>query len=82
MFKFFTIFFTLLFIIFAGCSTKSSDSLSQEKPNELVQKPQEFEREKIIEDFELISNNINSQFIEIGRKGFNKTLSDSFTSAI
>ena len=30
----------------------------------------------IIEDFELISNNVNSQFIEIRRKGFNKSLSD------
>ena len=30
----------------------------------------------IIEDFELISNNVNSQFIEIRRKGFKKSLSD------
>ena len=30
----------------------------------------------VIEDFELISNNVNSQFIEIRRKGFNKSLSD------
>ena len=35
-----------------------------------------WDEKSIIEDFELISNNINSQFIEIGRKGFNKTLSD------
>ena len=35
-----------------------------------------WDQNSIIEDFELISNNINSQFIEIGRKGFNKTLSD------
>ena len=35
-----------------------------------------WDEKSIIEDFELISNNINSQFIEIRRKGFNKTLSD------
>jgi len=35
-----------------------------------------WDENSIIEDFELISNNINSQFIEIRRKGFNKTLSD------
>lgn len=35
-----------------------------------------WDENSIIEDFELISNNINSQFIEIRRKGFNKSLSD------
>ena len=35
-----------------------------------------WDENSIIEDFELISNNVNSQFIEIRRKGFNKTLSD------
>ena len=35
-----------------------------------------WDQNSIIEDFELISNNVNSQFIEIRRKGFNKTLSD------
>ena len=45
MFKFFIIFFALLFIIFTGCSTKSSDSLSEEKQQEL-------EQEKITEDLE------------------------------
>ena len=30
----------------------------------------------VIDDFELISNNINLEFIEIGRKGYKKTLSD------
>ena len=30
----------------------------------------------VIDDFELISNNISSEFIEIGRKGYKKTLSD------
>ena len=30
----------------------------------------------VVEDFELISNNFSSQFIEIGRKGYKKTLSD------
>ena len=35
-----------------------------------------WDEKSIIEDFELISNNINSQFIEIRRKGFNKSLSD------
>lgn len=35
-----------------------------------------WDEKSIIEDFELISNNVNSQFIEIRRKGFNKTLSD------
>ena len=35
-----------------------------------------WDEKSIIEDFELISNNINSQFIEIRRKGFKKTLSD------
>ena len=43
MFKFFIIFFALLFIIFTGCSTKSSDSLSEEKQQEL-------EQEKITEN--------------------------------
>ena len=45
MFKYFIIFFALLFIIFTGCSTKSSDSLSEEKQQEL-------EQEKITEDLE------------------------------
>ena len=35
-----------------------------------------WDEKSIIEDFELISNNVNSQFIEIRRKGFNKSLSD------
>ena len=35
-----------------------------------------WDENSIIEDFELISNNVNSQFIEIRRKGFNKSLSD------
>lgn len=35
-----------------------------------------WDQNSIIEDFELISNNVNSQFIEIRRKGFNKSLSD------
>ena len=35
-----------------------------------------WDENSIIEDFELISNNINSQFIEIRRKGFKKSLSD------
>ncbi len=43
MFKFFIIFFALLSIIFTGCSTKSSDSLSEEKQQVL-------EQEKITED--------------------------------
>ncbi|MCS5547172.1 MAG: LytR family transcriptional regulator, partial [SAR324 cluster bacterium] len=43
MFKFFIIFFALLLI--TGCSTKSSDSLSEEKQQEL-------EQEKITEDLE------------------------------
>ena len=30
----------------------------------------------VIKDFELISNNFSSEFIEIGRKGYKKTLSD------
>ena len=30
----------------------------------------------VIEDFELISKNLNLEFIEIGRKGYKKTLSD------
>lgn len=30
----------------------------------------------VVDDFELISNNINLEFIEIGRKGYKKTLSD------
>ena len=30
----------------------------------------------VINDFELISKNINLEFIEIGRKGYKKTLSD------
>tara|TARA_Y100000814_G_scaffold137466_1_gene99698 strand:- start:5 stop:406 length:402 start_codon:yes stop_codon:yes gene_type:complete len=30
----------------------------------------------VIDDFELISNNQNLEFIEIGRKGYKKTLSD------
>ena len=30
----------------------------------------------VIDDFELISNNLNLEFIEIGRKGYKKTLSD------
>ena len=35
-----------------------------------------WDENSIIVDFELISNNVNSQFIEIRRKGFNKSLSD------
>jgi len=35
-----------------------------------------WDEKSIIEDFELISNNVNSQFIEIRRKGFKKSLSD------
>ena len=35
-----------------------------------------WDENSIIEDFELISNNVNSQFIEIRRKGFKKSLSD------
>ena len=30
----------------------------------------------VVDDFELISNNLNLKFIEIGRKGYKKTLSD------
>ena len=30
----------------------------------------------VIDDFELISKNLNLEFIEIGRKGYKKTLSD------
>ena len=30
----------------------------------------------VVDDFELISNNFNLEFIEIGRKGYKKTLSD------
>ena len=30
----------------------------------------------VIDDFELISKNLNFEFIEIGRKGYKKTLSD------
>ena len=33
-------------------------------------------KKSVVNDFELISNNINSHFIEIGRKGYKKTLSD------
>ena len=36
-----------------------------------------WDENSIIEDFELISNNVNSQFIEIRRKGFKKSLSCS-----
>ena len=32
-------------------------------------------KKSVINDFELISGNINREFIEIGRKGYNKTLS-------
>ena len=31
-------------------------------------------KKSVINDFELISGNINREFIEIGRKGYNKTL--------
>ena len=33
-------------------------------------------KKSVVDDFELISNNINLEFIEIGRKGYKKTLSD------
>ena len=33
-------------------------------------------KKSVVNDFELISNNINFHFIEIGRKGYKKTLSD------
>ena len=33
-------------------------------------------KKSVIDDFELISNNINLEFIEIGRKGYKKTLLD------
>ena len=33
-------------------------------------------KKSVIDDFELISNNINLEFIEIVRKGYKKTLSD------
>jgi len=33
-------------------------------------------KKSVVNDFELISNKINSHFIEIGRKGYKKTLSD------
>ena len=37
MFKYFIIFFALLFLIFTGCSTKNSDSLIEEKQQDLEQ---------------------------------------------
>tara|TARA_B100000212_G_C27207472_1_gene461469 strand:- start:190 stop:597 length:408 start_codon:yes stop_codon:yes gene_type:complete len=33
-------------------------------------------KKSVVDDFELISNNFNLEFIEIGRKGYKKTLSD------
>ena len=33
-------------------------------------------KKSVVDDFELISNNINLEFIEIGRKGYKKTLLD------
>ena len=33
-------------------------------------------KKSVVDDFELISNNFNLEFIEIGRKGYKKTLTD------
>jgi len=47
MFKYFIISLVLLLIIFSGCSTTSPDSLIEEERENLKQKQQDFEREKI-----------------------------------